>query len=410
MSKRRYYAIGCLSNVFECYEFSVYSYLAGIIATQFFAPGNIQANLIKVFFIFAISYLVKPLGSFFWGYLGDYHGKALVMRWSVVIMAVPTFFIGLLPTYQNIGNMSMVLLLFLRLVQGFAVGGELPGSACYMFEAADEKSKRFFCSLVSASSMLGMLCGALVVTILQLLLNDQQMQVWGWRLPFFLGLPLAVIIYHVRRSMNEQVKQSALPKSKYLQTLFTKHWRAMLTVISLNTFVTASFYLLFMWMPVYLIYYLHVPQNTAHLSSSLGLFFLIIFTFFVGRFSMDISRRAMVLAGLIVVTISCYPLLRFMATSQGIGVYFIQIALAFGLSLIKGVVMEAMVSRFDDEIRCIGLSLSFTFSMAIFGSLAPVLAGYWINASGNLLAPAFIISIACLFALPFSVTSFLKNK
>lgn len=403
MSKHRYYAIGCLSNVFECYEFSVYSYLAGIIATQFFAPGNVQANLIKVFLIFAISYLVKPLGSFFWGYLGDYHGKAAVMRWSIVIMAIPTFFIGLLPNYQHIGHLSMVLLLLLRLVQGFAVGGELPGSACYMFEAAGEKSKRFFCSLVSASSMLGMLCGALVVTILQLILNDQQMHAWGWRLPFFLGLPLAFIIYYVRRSMNEQVKQNTLPKSKYLKTLFTKHWQAMLTVISLNTFVTASFYLLFMWMPVYLIYYLHVAQNTAHVSSSLGLFFLIIFTFIVGRFSTEISRRVMLIIGLLLVTLSSYPLLKLMATSQGMSIYFIQIALAFGLSLIKGVVMEAMTSRFDHAIRCIGLSLSFTFSMAIFGSLAPVLAGYWINSSGNLLAPAFIISIACFFALPFTV-------
>lgn len=424
MHKKLVYIIGSIANIFECYEFSVYAYLAGIIATQFFPHGNFQTNLIKVFLIFAVSYFIKPIGGIFWGYIGDYCSKATVMRWSLVMMAIPTFLLGLLPTYQQIGTLSSVLLLILRLLQGFAMGGELPGSACYLYELSEKKDRRFHCSFVSASSMLGMFLGASLVTILNLLLNDQQMHAWGWRLPFFIGLPLAVFIYYFRQNIvnaandtsnkvdhniceienkntGTNTTQATRGKLVHFTSLFKHHLLSLLTVITLNGFIVVSYYLLFLWMPTYMIYYIKIPESSARLSTSVNLIILILFTLLAGRFLNFFSRKTMLLISLTSMSILIYPLFLLLNQPSGFSIYFTQFLFAITLAFAKGVGMETMVSLFSNKIRCLGVSLSFSVSLTLFGSMTPSLASYLIEKFNSNLAPILIIISATLLALPF---------
>ena len=414
MHKKLVYTIGSIANIFECYEFSVYANLAGIIATQFFPHGNLQTNLIKVFLLFAVSYFIKPLGGIFWGYIGDYYSKAAVMRWSLVMMAVPTFFIGLLPNYQHIGALSTILLLFLRLLQGFAMGGELPGSACYLYELSEKKDRRFHCSFVSASSMLGMLCGASLVMLLHLLLNNQQMQSWGWRLPFFLGLPLAGFIYWFRKNIIStaisvtKTNQNTHSKLSHFKFLLKNNLQSLLTVITLNSFIVVSYYLLFLWMPTYMIYYLKISESAAHLSTTISLIFLIIFTLLIGKYSSCFTRKFMILSSLLSIGVLLFPLFYLLNNSSIKYIYIIQIIFALALSFAKGVSMETMTSLFNSKIRCLGMSLGFSLSLAIFGSMAPSLASYFIEKFNSNMAPIFIIFGVIILALPFILL--LNNK
>lgn len=431
MHKKLVYTIGSIANIFECYEFSVYAYLAGTIAIQFFPQGNMQTNLIKVFLLFAVSYFIKPLGGIFWGYIGDYYSRATVMRWSLVAMALPTFLIALLPTYAHIGTLSTVLLLILRLCQGFAMGGELPGSVCYLYEISEKKDQRFHCSLVSASSMLGMFLGASLVTFLHLILTPEQMQSWGWRVPFLLGLLLAGFIYIFRNQIiqqqnninpspnlttttdiNTQPANSTVTHSKttHLKILFNHYLRSLFTVISINSFIVVSYYLLFLWMPTYMIFYLKIPESTARLSTSINLICLIILTLLLGRFSIRYSQKFMLLLSLSLMAIIIAPLFYLLShySSATYLIYLAQFLFAIAIALAKSVGMETMTSLFERKTRCLGMSLGFSLSLTIFGSLSPSTAGYLIHKLNNPMAPIILIFTVIIFALPFVIE--LKNN
>ena len=408
MHKKIIYTTGSLANIFECYEFSVFAYLAGAVATQFFPQENMQTNLIKVFLLFSVSYFIKPLGGIFWGYVGDYHSKAAVIRWSLIMMAIPTLFIGLLPTYHQIGLLSAVLLLLLRLAQGFAMGGELPGSACYLFEISEKKDRRFHCSFISASSMLGMLLGSSLVTILHLLLTQQQMQTWGWRLPFLLGLPLALFIYQLRKNIicysSNRSNDPAFKHRKifHFKRLLQQHPKELLTVITLNGFIVVSYYLLFLWMPTYLIYNLHLPEKTAHLSTTFSIACLILLTLILGKFSGKFSRKFMLLSGIFTISVIALPAFHLMTHSTpAYVIYILQCLFAFALALTKSSAMETMVSLFDHKIRCLGMSFSFSISLAVFGSISPGLASYFIQKLNSQAVPVVMLWVVAISALPF---------
>ncbi|MCF6777290.1 MFS transporter [Thiotrichales bacterium 19X7-9] len=397
--------IGFVSNIFEWYDFSIYAYLAVIIGEHFFPSSDDYIAIIKVFLLFAISYLIRPIGSIFFGRIADKYSRSLVLKISLIIMAIPTFLICILPTYAQVGMIATFSMVILRLLQGFAAGGELPISACYMYESAPSDRKSFYCSFVAASSMTGVLVGSVIVTILYYILGDKLMMQWGWRIPFLLGFIGIIFVFYIRKDIVEPQRNN----SKYIRTkkCISSHKLSMLQVVLLNAFISISFYLLFVWMPSYLHVFLMIPSKFAFVSSSVSLLLLICFTLLFGYLAPKIGRKNLAILSIISIMLLAYPAFQLLKHGNFLLVVIAQIIFALCLSFIDGINMEMMGSRFKDYFRGRGISIGFTLSTAVFGGTAPVICSYLIHTTGSDLSPIIFLIVACIIALPFALT--LKN-
>ena len=403
--KHKLIYIGFLGNIFEWYDFSIYAYLASVIGQLFFSSANNQLALTHAFVLFSVSYLIRPLGSVVFGALADFKGRKPVLQSTLILMAIPTVIIGLLPTPNSIGVISTISLIVLRLVQGFAAGGELPSSACYLYEKAPTNQKTFFCSFVAASSMLGVLLASLTVTSLHVLLTKTQIVNGGWRIPFLLSFILALFILYIRKGITEPyVIQNVSYKSLKTQISWKLKIKAIFQVVLLNAYISVAFYLLFVWMPSYLHVFLNVSSHIAFITNTLSLITLIGLTLFIGYFASRIGRKNLAVISIVTIMISCYPLFSLLQSQQAWIILLAQLCFALALSLIDSINMEMMSSRFDPLTRGRGVSICFTLSTALFGGLAPTLCSYLIHVTASHIAPIILLISVGLIALPAALS------
>lgn len=400
LSAKKMIAIGFGANAFEWYDFSIYAYLANTLGILFFDEKNSQLALIKALFIFSISFLVRPIGSIIFGYLGDKYGRKFSLSLSLILMALPTFFIGLLPTYKNIGIYAVSLLIILRVIQGLAAGGELPGTTCYLYEIAPTEKRNFFCSLVACSTMVGMLLGSFITYLLHLFYNEQQIQNAAWRLPFLLSGGIFFFILTFRRMIVETMEFPERLQSfceLFLELFSLK--KVLLQIFLLNGFIAISFYLLFVWLPSYLLIFNHLPATIVFVSSSLSLLVLIFLTFLVGYLVHFTNRKKCIIFSIILTLTLVYPLFKLLESQSLSRILIAQLLFALSLCFIYGVINSTMASSFNKKIRYSGISISYTFAMAILGGLAPTLCSILIYVTGLKEAPILFLSISALAAL-----------
>lgn len=398
METKKIVSIGFLGNVFEWYDFSVYAFLAPVIGKVFFSSSDPKISLLKAFFVFSLSFLARPLGSIYFGSLGDRVGRAYSLKVSFFLMGIPAVLIGLLPSYNSIGVTAIITLIILRLIQGFAAGGELPSSACYVYELSDTEHRNFFCSFVAASSILGVLCGSVVATIAFFIFDDKQMTSWAWRLPFFLGSVILIFLYYVRNQlMDEQfIRKENSPMVK----LIRNEYKSILKIILLWSLIQMVLYSLFVWLPSYLNVYLGYSRQTAFLIGSLEIGFLVVLTLLLGFVAEKIGRRKLLLFGIFLLMLISYPafvIFNYKFLPLIIAVAFV---IALGMACLESVMMKLTVDSFTSGVRCSGVSISFTLATTIFGGTAPTICGYLINKTGCLFSPVLLLMAFCLLALP----------
>lgn len=395
--------VACLGNIFEWYEFSVYSYLAPIFALQFFSSGNIKLNIIKAFGVFTISYFARPLGSLFFGYVGDRYGSAKTYRISLLMMSIGAVCVGLLPTYHTFGELATLLLILVRLVQGFSAGGELPGSLVFIFNHVAQGKRRFFCSLISGSTLLGVLFASLMVSFLHHLMSEDAVIAWGWRLPFLLSIiifPILQSLVFKRLKRAKTVDDQGQGFLQHIGQLFRHHFKPLSQVIGLNAYVATVFYLVYFWMPSYLSIYLHVPSSTANLLVSGNLLLLIIFTLSISFFSKKIGYRQLMFASAISMLLLALPLFLLIARGQLYGIIFSLISFTVLLSLLNSVFMVTLPNLFPSGVRTLGVSLGYTISASIFGGLTPTFCSWLMYHFDTLYSPSFLLMAVSLIVLP----------
>ncbi len=402
MSTKKIVSIGFLGNVFEWYDFSIYAFMAPVISKIFFSSSDPKIGLLKTFFIFSLSFLIRPLGSIFFGSLGDRRGRAYSLKISLFIMGIPTILIGLLPTYSGLGTISVVALVVLRLIQGFAAGGELPGSACYIYELSDVKKRNFFCSFVAASSVLGVLCGSVVATTSFFIFDDAQMTGWAWRLPFLIGSVILVFLYYVRKLLIDEnfVREESSPVANVIKY----EYKSILKIIALYAFVQISFYTLFVWFPSYLNVYLGFSRKVAFLLGSIEIGLLVIFTLIIGYFAKEIGRKKLIILSIVSIIIISYPAFSILQYKCLPLILAMLTIIALCKACIDSVMVELMGDSFPKSVRCSGTGISFTLATAIFGGTAPIINGYLINTTGLLFAPIIVLAVVGLLALPVALS------
>ncbi|MFI0468881.1 MFS transporter [Saccharopolyspora sp. 5N102] len=400
---KRAVAAAAIGNTMEWFDFGVYSYIAVVISQVFFPPTSSTAQLLSTFATFAVAFLVRPLGGFFFGPLGDRIGRRKVLATTMVTMALGTLAIGLIPSYATIGIWSPALLLVARLVQGFSTGGEYGGAATFVSEYSPDRRRGFMASWLEFGTLAGYSLGAALVTVLTVAMTPQDLTTWGWRIPFLVAGPLGIIGLYLRfrleetpayrkTSGDEQPQAAATWRS--LRTIFGGHWRSMLKCIGLVLVFNVTNYLLTAYMPTYLSAVLGF-QHTSSLTLVLVAMVLVMgLIVALGRFSDRIGRLPIAGFGSVALIVLSFP--AFLLIGVGSVAAVLGGLLIIGLTLVcfSSTMPSTLPALFPTEIRYGAVSVGFNIAVALFGGTTPLVAEALVAATGMKSVPAFLLVAA----------------
>lgn len=400
---RRAIAASAIGNATEWFDYGIYAYGVTYISTALF-PGDVGEAVLFALATFAISFLVRPLGGIFWGSLGDRLGRKSVLALTILLMSGATLSVGLIPSYDSIGFWAPLLLIVLRMVQGFSTGGEYGGAATFMAEYAPDDRRGFYGSFLEFGTLAGFSLGAFLMLAFALLLGDEAMHAWGWRIPFLVAAPMGLIGMYLRSRMEDtpvfRAHEAAneIKPSPSLKSLMRLHWRPMLVVGGLVVALNVINYTLLSYMPTYLQRRLGLSPDEALAVPLVGMLFMMLFLPFAGRLSDRVGRRPMWRFSLIGLLLLVMPLYMLMGTGLiGATVSFILLGLLYVPQL--ATISATFPSMFPTHVRFAGFASAYNISTSIFGGTAPAVSSGLITLSGNELMPAYYMMATCLIGL-----------
>jgi MHS family proline/betaine transporter-like MFS transporter len=403
-TRRKVVMASFIGNFVEWFDYAAYGYLAAIIATVFFPETDKTTALLATFAVFAISFLVRPLGGVVWGHIGDKVGRKQALSLSILIMSGATFCIALLPSYGAVGVFAPILLLLVRVVQGFSASGEYAGASAFLVEYAPPKRRGLYASVVPASTASGLLLGSLIAALLTGVLSDGQMHDWGWRLPFLLAAPMGLIGRYIRLKLEDTPVFRALEKdddvaaAPVLETI-KKNRRPLLIALGAAVLNAVAFYVLLSYMPTYLSEELGFGASESFLATTIALATYIGFIFFTGMASDRFGRKKMLITASVLFIVLTVPAFALLDGASFLLVVIIQVVLGGVLTLNDGTLPSFLSELFPTRVRYTGFALSFNLANAIFGGTAPFVATLLIAWTGNDIAPAWYVVAAAVVSL-----------
>ena len=409
---RRAATASFIGNFIEWFDYASYGYLATVIGLAFFPEADKSVQLMSTFAVFAMSFILRPVGAVVWGAWGDRWGRRWALSWSILIMSGSTFFIGLLPTYSVIGIAGAIGLLLLRMIQGFSASGEYAGAGTFLAEYAPPSRRGIYTSLVPASTACGLLAGSLMVTGAFWLLTDEAMNAWGWRVPFLLAGPLGLIGRYIRVHLEDspayQEMRAEMPQeekseswSEPLRLLLREHLHDTLITFGVSCLNAVAFYMLLSYMPTYVHEELGFSQDTATLATSAMLVVYIISIFIMGHLSDSFGRRRMLIAACVAFIVLTVPLFVVMTKATGmlLVVILCQVVFAIILTANDGTLATFLAESFPTNVRYSGFALSFNGANALLGGTTPFIVTWLIKVTGSPLAPAVYLTVVALIAM-----------
>ena len=393
-----------IGNAVEWFDFAIYGFLATFIAAHFFPAGDDTAALLNTFAIFAAAFFMRPLGGLVFGPLGDRIGRQKVLAVVILLMSVATLLIGLLPTYTSIGVVAPLLLLGLRCLQGFSAGGEYGGGAVYLAEYADPERRGFTVTFMAWSGVLGFLLGSVTVTVLQATLPAAAMDSYGWRIPFLLAAPLGLVGLYIRLRLDDTPEFTELRTSdeiagRPLREALTTSWRSILQVIGLFLIFNVGYYVVFTFLPSYLIKTLHHTKTASFVSITLASLVALILILPLAALSDRVGRRPLLIAGSGAFIVLAYPLFLLLNSGSLVAAIGAHCALAAIESVYVSTAVTAGVELFATRVRYSGFSVGYNVCVALFGGTTPY-AVTWLTANvGSVIAPAGYLIVAAVLSL-----------
>jgi MHS family proline/betaine transporter-like MFS transporter len=403
---RRAITASAMGNATEWYDFSVYAYLASTMGAVFFPDtNNPVVSLLGAYGVFAVSFLIRPLGGIVLGPLGDRLGRQRVLALTILMMAGSTLAIGLLPSYATIGIAAPILLIVCRLIQGFSTGGEYGGAATFMAEYAPNKRRGFIGSFLEFGTLGGYIFGAGVVTVCTLALGDADMQSWGWRIPFLIAGPLGVVGLYLRTKLEdtpvfrELAAEGKIEKQTGTQFRdLAKNWAPILVCMGMVVMLNVCNYTLLTYMPEYLQGPLRLDSD-ASLLLTIGLYvaMLCVITS-VGKLSDRVGRKPLWYVsgvGLLVLSLPAFQLMDEGWVLATIGLVVLGLLLVLQL----GTISATFPALFPTHIRYAGFAISYNVATSLFGGTAPLINTALIDSTGDQLIPAYYMMAACVVGL-----------
>jgi MFS transporter, MHS family, dicarboxylic acid transporter PcaT len=410
--RRRVFAIMAASsgNLVEWFDFYVYAFTAIYFAPSFFPKSDETVQLLQAAAVFAIGFLMRPIGGWMFGKIADRRGRKTSLVISVVMMCGGSLLIAVLPTYSQIGLAAPLLLLLARMVQGLSVGGEYGATATYLSEVALRGQRGFFSSFQYVTLIGGQLLAVLVIFLLQRFLDEPALKAFGWRIPFAIGAVTAVVAMLLRRTLHETASATDLQSREAgsFEVIWRDHRAAFLTVLGYTAGGSLIFYTYTTYMQKYLITTAHMPKTTATNISLVTLFVYMCMQPLFGALSDRIGRRmSMMLFGALG-TLCTVPLMTAIgsAGSPVIAGVLICIALAI-VSLYTSVSAIVKAEMFPAQVRALGVGVGYAISNAIFGGSAEYVA---LQLKDWKIESAFFWYVTAMMAIVFLVSMRLPKK
>jgi MHS family alpha-ketoglutarate permease-like MFS transporter len=371
---------GSIGNLVEWYDWYAYSAFALYFAGSFFPDSNATVQLLNTAGIFAVGFLMRPIGGYLFGKLADTKGRKVAMTLSVLLMSFGSLLIACLPGYATIGIAAPILLLLARLLQGLSVGGEYGTSATYLSEVATKERRGFYSSFQYVTLIGGQLIALGLQLILQrIFLTDQEMHVWGWRIPFVIGAILSFVALYLRSNLHEteafKNKGEVVVKKEGSLHELLKHPRAIAVVVGLTSGGTLAFYTYTTYMQKFLVNTVGLTKDQSTTLTFCSLFLFALIQPLFGSISDKIGRKPLLVFFGVLGTICTYPLLT--ALSQTTGMWGAFALLMGALLIVSGYTsINAVVKAelFPVEVRALGVGLPYSLTVAIFGGTAEYLA------------------------------------
>jgi MFS transporter, MHS family, alpha-ketoglutarate permease len=378
---------GSVGNLVEWYDWYAYSAFALYFSASFFPENNPTVQLINTAGVFFLGFLMRPIGGWVFGRIADKVGRKQSMTLSVLLMSLGSLLIALTPTYKTIGIVAPILLLLARLLQGLSVGGEYGVSATYLSEMATKNRRGFYSSFQYVTLIGGQLIALGIQLLLQkVLLSEEQLLDWGWRIPFVFGAVLSVVALYLRQNLHEtkafEANKNKKDEKKGTIKELLKYPKALLTVIGLTLGGTLAFYTYTTYMQKFLVNTVHLSKGESTLISFLSLLIFAILQPVFGSLSDRIGRRPLLIGFGILGTLFTVPLLTMLSHTTSLYTAFFLLLSALiivsGYTSINAVVKAEL---FPAQIRALGVGLPYALTVAIFGGSAEYLA-LWLKELG----------------------------
>jgi MHS family proline/betaine transporter-like MFS transporter len=384
---------GLVGNVLEWFDFAVYGYFVGQIGQQFFPRSDPTAQQLLAFAVFALGFGARPFGSLVLGRLGDRLGRRALLTISIALMGGSTLVIGLLPTYERIGVAAPLLLVAMRLVQGFSVGGEFTGSMVYTTESASPLARGLISSSTAAGVTLGFMLGSGSAWAINTLLPPDQVAAWGWRVPFVASVGLCVVGWFLRRGLRETDEGliAAAARPPLLASL-AADWLPMLRTFGIVATTNAAYYVAFTYI-VERRRTLAGGGGEFFLATTLSLVVVLIAKPLGGWLSDQVGRRRLMLILTAATMLLMVPAMRLMLDGTPAQFALGQVLLAVPLGLALGLQGAMLVEIFPLRSRVTSMSVAYSVSLALAGGTAPLVSAWLIDRLGEPLAPAWYIVV-----------------
>lgn len=390
--------LSCLvGNWLEWYEFAIFGFLSKQISQNFFPATDPSLAILMTYGIFATGFLMRPVGGILSGYLGDRHGRKTGLLVSIVLMAIPTFLMGILPTYDQVGLLAPLFLLLCRMVQGVSLGGEFSSSIVYLIEHAPKNRQALYGLGADFGSSLGMITATLTIMVMTAVLTSEEMLTWGWRIPFLFGILFGGVCYYVRHNLDESPEFKNLSHEEKvknpLKLSVTENPKKFILSILFLAVNSGGYYFLVIFLPQ------QIGQGDNHyLSTLLPLVSLIamIPAYFYGAYLSDrIGQPPCLIAGCILALILVFPVIYATYYMDAIWKCLFHALFAGSLALCYAPRSSFMVQLYSVKIRCTAISVSYNLANAFFGGLSPLVClfavGYFQNPFG---AGIWVVGIA----------------
>ncbi|BBY45192.1 MFS transporter [Mycolicibacterium celeriflavum] len=398
-------AASAVGNFTEWFDYGLYAYGVTYISAAIF-PGEGATATLLALMTFAVSFLVRPLGGFVWGPLGDRLGRRRVLAVTILVMASATLGVGLVPSYAAIGFWAPVLMVVLRMIQGFSTGGEYGGAATFMAEYAPARRRGLLGSFLEFGTLAGFSAGALLMLGFSLVLSDDQMNTWGWRLPFLVAAPLGLIGLYLRSRLDETPVFRALEQEGQrekniwaeFRDLIAEYWGPILRLGGLVVALNVVNYTLLSYMPTYLKTAIGLSTDMSLVVPIIGMLSMMVFLPFAGLASDRFGRKPLWWISLVGLFVGVVPMFMLMSTGVvGAVIGFAVLGLLYVPQL--ATISATFPAMFPTQVRYAGFAIAYNVSTAIFGGTAPAVNDWMVIQTGNNLMPAFYMMAACLIGV-----------